>query len=191
MCTTICSRAKRSRGSRRSPGDPCVTGTTAPPRRGGGTGIEWTRTHLQRREDAQVTRLPVGAADCHDEPVRIFHIATLADWAEARRSGVYTTSTRGVRLAEAGFIHASRADQWQQVRAAFYADVAEPLVLLEIDTDLLGVPVVEESAAPDAADTFPHVYGAIPVAAVVAVTPLPPQCPRPVRPPRRPRPSSA
>lgn len=107
--------------------------------------------------------------------MRIFHIATLADWTEARRTGVYTTSTRGVSLAEAGFIHASRADQWQQVRAAFYADVTEPLVLLEIDTDQLGVPVVEEPPAPSAAETFPHVYGAIPAAAVVAVTPLPPR----------------
>ena len=45
-------------------------------------------------------------------------------------------------------IHASRADQWEGVRAAFYADVTEPLVLLEIDTDLLDVPVVEEVPAP-------------------------------------------
>lgn len=106
--------------------------------------------------------------------MRIFHIATLADWTAAQRAGAYTTSTRGVSLAQEGFIHASRADQWQQVRAAFYADVAEPLVLLEIDTDLLGVPVVEEPPAPGVAETFPHVYGAIRVSAVVAVTPLPP-----------------
>ncbi|MDI6909685.1 DUF952 domain-containing protein [Nocardioides sp.] len=111
----------------------------------------------------------------HDDEVRIFHIATLADWAEARRAGSYTTSTRGVSLEAEGFIHASRADQWKQVRAAFYADVDEPLVLLEIDTDLLGVPVVEEPPTPGATELFPHVYGAIPAAAVVAVTPLPPR----------------
>ncbi len=101
--------------------------------------------------------------------MRIFHIATAADWQRAQRSGAYTTSTRGVTLEEEGYIHASRADQWEGVRAAFYADVAEPLVLLEIDTDLLGVPVVEEVPAPGMTETFPHVYGAISPEAVVGV----------------------
>lgn len=104
--------------------------------------------------------------------MRIFHIATLADWTDAQQSGAYTTSTRGRTLAEEGFIHASRADQWEGVRAAFYADVTEPLVLLEIDADRLGVPVVEEEPAPGVGVTFPHVYGAIPPTAVVSVTPL-------------------
>ncbi|GAA2154126.1 DUF952 domain-containing protein [Nocardioides koreensis] len=104
--------------------------------------------------------------------MRIFHIATAADWQAAEESGSYTTSTLGRTLAEEGFIHASRSDQWEGVRAAFYADVAEPLVLLEIDTDLLDVPVVEEVPAPGISETFPHVYGAIPAAAVVDVRPL-------------------
>jgi uncharacterized protein (DUF952 family) len=103
--------------------------------------------------------------------VRIFHIATAADWAQARRLGRYTTSTRGRTLAEEGFIHASRADQWESVRQRFYADVTQPLVLLEIDTDLLDVPVREE-AVPDSEETFPHVYGPLDVAAVVRVVPL-------------------
>lgn len=104
--------------------------------------------------------------------MRIFHIATAADWDEAQRTGAYTTSTRGVKLEQEGYIHASRADQWEGVRAAFYADVTEPLVLLEIDTDLLEVRVVEEAPAPGMTETFPHVYGAIAPAAVVGVTPL-------------------
>lgn len=105
--------------------------------------------------------------------MRIFHIATLADWTAAQESGAYTTSTIGRTLDEEGFIHASRADQWEGVRAAFYAEVTEPLVLLEIDTELLlDTPVVEEEPAPGAGVTFPHVYGAIAPAAVVAVTPL-------------------
>lgn len=104
--------------------------------------------------------------------MRIFHIATLADWDAAQESGAYTTSTRGVTLEQEGYIHASRADQWEGVRAAFYADVTEPLVLLEIDTDLLDVPVVEELPAPEATETFPHVYGAITPSAVVRVREL-------------------
>ncbi|WP_028642441.1 DUF952 domain-containing protein [Nocardioides sp. URHA0020] len=104
--------------------------------------------------------------------MRIFHIATLADWTEAQASGAYTTSTVGVTLEEEGFLHASRADQWPAVRERYYADVTEPLVLLEIDTDLLDVPVVEEAPAPGMTETFPHVYGALDPAAVVAVTAL-------------------
>lgn len=107
--------------------------------------------------------------------MRIFHLATLADWTSAQETGTYTTSTRGRTLAEEGFIHASRADQWEGVRARFYADVTEPLVLLEIETDLLGVPVVEEPPAPGVAETFPHVYGALPTTAVVGVTALAPR----------------
>ncbi|HEU5037117.1 MAG TPA: DUF952 domain-containing protein [Nocardioides sp.] len=104
--------------------------------------------------------------------MRIFHIATSADWRAAQAAGAYTTSTRGVTLDEEGFIHASHAHQWEGVRTAFYADVTEPLVLLEIDTDLLGVPVVEEAPAPGVDETFPHVYGAIRPDAVVSATPL-------------------
>jgi uncharacterized protein (DUF952 family) len=104
--------------------------------------------------------------------VRIFHIATASDWASAQVSGAYTTSTRGVTLEEEGYVHASRADQWEGALAAHYADVDEPLVLLEIDTDLLDVPVVEEAPAPGLTETFPHVYGAIPTAAVVGVRAL-------------------
>lgn len=103
--------------------------------------------------------------------MRIFHIATAADWQAARTSGSYTTSTRGRTLAEEGFIHASRGDQWQGVRARYYADVTEPLVLLSIDTTLLTSPVVEESV-PGTDETFPHVYGPIQVDAVVTVVPL-------------------
>ncbi|WP_216849406.1 DUF952 domain-containing protein [Pimelobacter simplex] len=89
----------------------------------------------------------------------IFHLALASEWAAAQQTGAYTTSTLGRTLADEGFIHASRADQWTGVRDRFYADVTEPLVLLHIDTDLLDVPVVDEPAAPGMTETFPHIYG--------------------------------
>jgi glutathione S-transferase len=104
--------------------------------------------------------------------MRIFHVATVADWEAAQASRAYTTSTYGVTLEEEGFLHASRTDQWEGVHERYYADVAEPLVLLEIDTDLLDVPLVEEPPAPGMTETFPHIYGPLKPAAVVAVTPL-------------------
>lgn len=99
--------------------------------------------------------------------MRIFHIATVADWEAARVSGAYTTSTRGRTLEDEGYLHASREDQWEGVRERFYADVTEPLVLLVIDTARLDVPVVEEIPAPGMTETFPHVYGPLRPEAVV------------------------
>jgi uncharacterized protein (DUF952 family) len=101
----------------------------------------------------------------------IFHIALPEDWAAAQASGEYTVSTRGVSLEEQGFIHAGEdLDQVEFVRSLAYDDVAE-LVLLVIDETKLGVPVKRE-AVPQVGRTFPHIYGPLPVAAVVEVRPL-------------------
>jgi len=104
--------------------------------------------------------------------MRIFHLATVSDWERAQQDGAYTTSTRGLTLAQEGFIHASRADQWEGVRDRYYAGLDEPLVLLEIDTDLLDVPWLEERPAPEVVETYPHIYGPLKPAAVVDVTPV-------------------
>jgi uncharacterized protein (DUF952 family) len=104
------------------------------------------------------------------EGEHIFHLATRADWRNATRTGSYRTSTRGRTLAEEGFIHASRAGQVTGVAQAFYADVDEPLVLLQIDPALLGSKVrLERPVGSD--EDFPHIYGPIPTGAVVAATP--------------------
>lgn len=102
---------------------------------------------------------------------RLFHVAFGRDWEAAKEVGEYRVSTRGRTLAEEGFLHASYAHQWQGVRDAYYGDVTEPLVLLEVDPGLLDVPVVDEVPA-GGAEAFPHVYGPLPVAAVVAVREL-------------------
>ena len=104
----------------------------------------------------------------------VFHVALAADWQAAQEAGDYRVSSLGRTLAEEGFLHASYADQWPGVLSVYYADVQEPLVLLEIDPDLLDVPLVVEAPAgcePGAAE-FPHLYGPLAVDAVVAVTPL-------------------
>jgi uncharacterized protein (DUF952 family) len=108
------------------------------------------------------------------QSVHIFHIALAADWEHALAAGEYTVSTLGRTLAEEGFVHMSYADQWPGVLAAFYRDVPGPLVLLEVDPDRVGARVVVEPppGAPGT-EAFPHVYGPLPVAAVVAVHPDP------------------
>jgi uncharacterized protein (DUF952 family) len=105
--------------------------------------------------------------------MRIYHVATLADWKAAEETGSYTTSTYGRSLAEEGFIHAARHDQVPGVRDRYYADVTEPLLVLEIETDRLDAEVRDEQVGDEA---YPHVYGPIPTSAVVAWRParLPP-----------------
>lgn len=98
---------------------------------------------------------------------RIYHLADPADWAQARTAGSYRRSTVGLGLEEVGFIHAAESHQWPQVRARFYAATTSDLVLLEIDPARLDVPLVREPGEPDSAEQFPHIYGPLPVAAVV------------------------
>jgi uncharacterized protein (DUF952 family) len=102
---------------------------------------------------------------------RLHHLALARDWDAAQPSGAYTVSTLGRTLAEEGFIHLSRADQWAGVLERFYADVTEPLLLLVIDPERLTAEVRDE-VAPGLDETFPHLYGPLDVRAVVEVREL-------------------
>lgn len=103
--------------------------------------------------------------------MRIFHIATLADWKAAEDSGTYRTSTYGRSLRQEGFVHAAYHDQVPGVRDGKYADVTEPLVVLEIETDLLEAEVRDAQVGDE---TFPHVLGPIPTSAVAGWRPARP-----------------
>jgi glutathione S-transferase len=99
----------------------------------------------------------------------IFHIAEAADWQAAQASGDYRVSTRGRSLAEEGYIHAARREQVLPVAEAYYAD-AGPLVLLSIDPARLSS-LVRDEEVPSGA-VYPHIYGPVDLAAVVAADPL-------------------
>jgi uncharacterized protein (DUF952 family) len=99
----------------------------------------------------------------------ILHIAFVDQWEAAREAGSYRWSTRGMSLDDgATFIHASRPDQVALVANFVYADVAEPLCLLVIDTQRLVSALCEE---PVGEQLFPHIYGPLNLDAVVDVRP--------------------
>ncbi len=100
----------------------------------------------------------------------IFHLTTAEEWAASSSAGVHTGSTRGRTLSQEGFIHCSAAEQWPEVRRAFFADVPD-LVLLHIDETLLSSPLRWDDVP--GAGTFPHIYGPVDLSAVVAVEVLP------------------
>lgn len=104
----------------------------------------------------------------------IYHLAEPEKWEQARRFGSYAESTRGRTMAQEGFIHCSSGEQWPAVRRSFYADYPGTLLLLEIDPSRLTQAPVEEVGNPETGETFPHLYAALPVDAVVAVTELAP-----------------
>ena len=99
----------------------------------------------------------------------LLHLALPGDWAEARERGTYRTSTRGRTLDEEGFIHCSYARQLEGVANRFYADLSE-LVILHVDPELLDADVRLEPPAEGDHELYPHVYGPIPAAAVIATT---------------------
>ena len=94
----------------------------------------------------------------------IFHITLPADWEQAQRDGAITMSTRGVTLAEEGFVHCSYGDQVAGTAARIFGELDE-VVVLRIDPDLVTSPIVAEDLYGSGID-FPHVYGPIDVGAV-------------------------
>ena len=103
------------------------------------------------------------------EPV--FHLALADAWAEAFVTGEYRASTAGMTLDEVGFIHLSYEHQVRGVADAFYRDRAD-VMILAIDPDRVGAPIVDE-AVPGTDEVFPHLYGPLPVIAVMSALPVP------------------
>jgi uncharacterized protein (DUF952 family) len=100
----------------------------------------------------------------------IYHFCSRSDWQAA---GDYYVADS---LATQGFIHCSPLDH-VHVSATARAAGRTDLVVLEIDEALLDPPAVWEDGDPPhpTGKQFPHVYGPIPVAAVVSVRDLKPE----------------
>ncbi len=93
----------------------------------------------------------------------IYHVTSPAEWELALKEGFYVAPSL---LAE-GFIHLSKAHQVAGVLERYYSGQTG-LILLTVDPSKLTVPLKYE-LAPALHEWFPHVYGTIPVEAVVAV----------------------
>lgn len=100
----------------------------------------------------------------------LLHLTEAPLWEAARATGTYEMSTRGRTLQEEGFIHCSLPHQLPGVARMLYGEDDEGLVVLVIDTGRLTAPVRYEVMAPGG-EEFPHVYGPLPVDAVVDVLP--------------------
>lgn len=101
----------------------------------------------------------------------IYHITTPADWATAQATG----QVEAASLTNEGFTHCSRQGQLLAVADRFFPGVIH-LLVLAIDEEGVASWLVNEGPMgvgdPFAHNVFPHVYGPIPITAVVAVVPL-------------------
>ncbi|MFN7149937.1 MAG: DUF952 domain-containing protein [Microthrixaceae bacterium] len=98
----------------------------------------------------------------------ILHVALRDEWQDAvDRGGPYDRSTIGRSLEEEGFIHCSFPEQLAPTLARFYGD-RDDVVVLQIDPELTGAELRVEDLY-DSGTVFPHLYGPVPLAAVVDV----------------------
>ena len=103
----------------------------------------------------------------------ILHICARSDWETA--DGPLEPPS----LASEGFVHCSDPGTVALPATRLYAG-REDLLLLEVDPALVGVPVrwepgVRDGRVEESGPWFPHVYGPLPRAAVVAVHAFPPE----------------
>lgn len=101
----------------------------------------------------------------------IYHLAVAAEWDAARSSGEYRRSTIDLSLEEEGFIHASFGSQVRGTADRYYRG-RDDIVLLRIDPNA----VADSLRVEDLGGTgvsFPHIYGPLPIAAVISARPVP------------------
>lgn len=97
----------------------------------------------------------------------IYKICPRALWRDAERQGRFTGAP--VDVAD-GFIHFSTAAQVAET-AARHFDGQDDLLLVAVEGDRLGDALRYEASR--GGDLFPHLYGDLPLAAVVSVEEMP------------------
>jgi uncharacterized protein (DUF952 family) len=97
----------------------------------------------------------------------IYKICDQASWHAAERAGLYRGSEADTRD---GFIHFSTAAQVAGTAAQHFARQTD-LMLVAVDGDAVGAALKWETSRGGA--LFPHLYAALPLAAVRWVRPLP------------------
>lgn len=97
----------------------------------------------------------------------IYKIAPAEAWQEALAKGAFEGS--GPDLAD-GFIHFSTGAQVEETAAKWFLG-QQDLVLIAVDAQALGTALRYEPSRGGA--LFPHLYGPLPVEAVVFAKPLP------------------
>ncbi len=97
-------------------------------------------------------------------PDRLYHLASIDEWAAYQAAGAAAPAS----LETEGFVHCSWGRQVAGTLERHFAGV-EGLLALEVDPGVLGAVELVEEDSYGSGQAFPHAYGPIPAAAVVAV----------------------
>ena len=102
-----------------------------------------------------------------ESPAVLVHLCPTDDWSSAQAHG----ELRPESLASVGFVHLSTPEQVHLPANRLYRG-REDLVLLHVDPNHLDSPIRWELgiATDPESMLFPHLYGALPVGAVINVT---------------------
>jgi uncharacterized protein (DUF952 family) len=100
-------------------------------------------------------------------PTIIYKICDCALWREAQRAGVFRGAPVDVLD---GFIHFSAAEQVRETAARHFAGAAD-LMLVAVAAPALGDALRWEVSR--GGDLFPHLYGTLPLSAILWAKPLP------------------
>ncbi len=100
----------------------------------------------------------------------IYKICEQALWRAAESDGLFLGTEADERD---GFIHFSTSAQLAETAAKHFAKKSD-LILVAVDADALGLSLIwEHSRGGRGGDLFPHLYAALPLAAVRWARPLP------------------
>jgi uncharacterized protein (DUF952 family) len=97
----------------------------------------------------------------------VYHITSENEWIEALAVGEY----RSKDFETEAFIHCSYVHQLEEVAGRLFGG-RKDLVLLVVDPSKLSCRIVDESLQ-GGGELYPHVYGPLPLDAVIKVLPLP------------------
>ena len=100
------------------------------------------------------------------DPHALYHLASADEWAAARAAGAIVPPS----LEAEGFVHCSWGAQVAGTLARHFAGRTD-LLALHLDAEHLDAPLVIEDSY-GSGSAFPHVYGPVPLAAVIEALPI-------------------
>ena len=100
-------------------------------------------------------------------PDHLYHLASADEWAAHQAEGAVAPASLGTE----GFVHCSWGRQVAGTLERHFAGVTG-LLALQLDASAFGATALVEEDSYGSGQAFPHAYGPIPVAAVVAVVPV-------------------
>ena len=100
------------------------------------------------------------------DPHALYHLASAQEWAAAQASGAIVPAS----LADEGFVHCSWGAQVAGTLDRHFPGRTD-LLALHLDAEHLDAPLVIEDSY-GSGSAYPHVYGPVPVAAVIQAVAL-------------------